>query len=276
VLIEEPDFERARAWMTREDGLRLLLRNRLASDPEQPRRAFVDNRESPRLALAIQGITVLTVGDPALYAQAAADLFHLRLACAAPWPDAAAEAEWAKEPLGRRLILQSCPKYFRQAILDAGFVEQESEHGKPHYLYYVLGEPHLSRFVVHPCRLGVGMELYDCLRSGIGYDESGEYTRECLEKGPSFVCELHGEKMCWACTHLSGSMGMIYTPPPHRRNGYGRSLAAFQTDHMLRRDGYAFCHVNEENVASYSLLDSLGLGRLPEPLTGRTVLWPTP
>jgi hypothetical protein len=89
------------------------------------------------------------------------------------------------------------------------------------------------------------------LREGIHYDETGEYTRECLEKGPSFACEVDGEVVSCSCTHLSGSMGMIYTPQQHRRKGYGNSLAAFQVDYMLAHIGPAFCHVNIHNEASY-------------------------
>lgn len=80
--------------------------------------------------------------------------------------------------------------------------------------------------------------------------------------------------VCWACTHLNGTMGMIYTPPQFRRFGFARSLAAFQIDAMLKHEGFAACHIVDNNVPSMQLAASLGGTVLHEPVVWRTLYWP--
>ena len=129
--------------------------------------------------------------------------------------------------------------------------------------------------VKHPCRVvNAGLELYELMRQAIDYDEEGEYTRKCLEQGPSFVCEVEGEPVCWSCTHLGGTMGMIFTPEKHRRRGFAKSLAAFQINYMLETTGHATCHVMEWNEASQRMVALFGMNRFNEPMIRRTLFWP--
>jgi hypothetical protein len=69
-------------------------------------------------------------------------------------------------------------------------------------------------------------------------------------------------------------MGMLYTPPEHRRCGYARSLWAFQIDAMLARDGIACCHVIDSNTPSMQLMHGLGGAQLHEPILWRMLYWP--
>jgi RimJ/RimL family protein N-acetyltransferase len=144
------------------------------------------------------------------------------------------------------------------------------------WIYYLEGSPRYGHLINHPCRVVHGMELFERMRLGIHYDPTGQYIRDCLENGPSFVCEVDGEPVCWSCTHLNGQPGMIYTPPEHRRHGYARSLAAFQIDHMLKEDGIAHCFVLEWNKASQGLLTKLGASRVPEAMVWRHLGWHRP
>ena len=114
------------------------------------------------------------------------------------------------------------------------------------------------------------------MRQAVDYDPSGEYIRRCLREGPSFVCTVGGEPVCWSCTHINRCMGMIYTPPEHRRHGYARSLAAFQIDRMLKEDGIAHCFVLEWNKASQGLLTKLGASLVPEAVVWRHLGWRKP
>ena len=98
--------------------------------------------------------------------------------------------------------------------------------------------------------------------------------RLCLRRGPSFVCEVGGEKVCWAATHAGGTMAMIYTPPEHRRHGYARSLAAFQIDYMLHEYKVACAHVVATNVESQNLMRSFGARRIHDPVVWRVLYWP--
>jgi RimJ/RimL family protein N-acetyltransferase len=68
-------------------------------------------------------------------------------------------------------------------------------------------------------------------------------------------------------------MGMIYTPEKFRGQGYATSLAAFQIDHMLTRDGIALAQIRWNNVPSQRIMDKFGARRTREPLTHGVFYW---
>jgi hypothetical protein len=101
-----------------------------------------------------------------------------------------------------------------------------------------------------------------------------ELQRIHREAGPLPCLRPGWVPVSWACTHLNGTMGMIYTPPELRRWGFARSLGAFQIDSMLARDGFACCHIVDTNTPSMRLAQQLGGRLLAEPVVWRTVYWP--
>jgi hypothetical protein len=207
-------------------------------------------------------------------AQAMSDLFAGNIAPDSPWPSEATLRAWQRN--GRPyLFMNSSPITVWEAGLYAGFLKPEDYLDRhTANLYWFSGRPRFSHLIQHSCRLGRGMELYERLRGGVGYDEDGYYTRLVLQESPSFVCEAGGEAVCWSTIHLNGTMGMIYTPPEQRRHGYARSLACFQIDHVLRNLGFACCHVNSENVASYTMLLHLGAAKDATAIGWRPLEWP--
>jgi hypothetical protein len=204
------------------------------------------------------------------------DLLHGRVAQDAGWPDELLQRDWNREGEAQpQLFLNSSPFAVWRAACTAGFMPHPEDLGRPvAYLWYYSGGPHLAHEVRHPCREVEGLELFELMKQGIGYDPEGRYIRLCLEHGPSFVCEIDGGPVCWSCTHLNGTMGMIYTPEQHRRQGYARSLAAFQIDAMLARHGVAVCHVIDTNVASMGMVSGLGGKCCEEALVWRQIGWP--
>jgi GNAT superfamily N-acetyltransferase len=274
-LYQAKDTERALALAQAEDGYRLLISPRLRRrEPGTPVSVLLDDEARPSFCVVRYGLAHVVIASRAALPAIFADLFAQRIAQEPPWPDPYVQAEWAKDPGRPRLALSASPQAAFEAALAAGFEHDPQERHHPHYFYYATGAPRFARHVKHPCRLGVGLELHALLLTGVEYDQSGEYTKQCLENGPSFVCEVDGVKVCWSCTHVGGAMGMIYTPPEHRGHGYGRSLAAFQIDYMLKTTGAAYCHVNELNGPSHGNLERIGMPRLSAALTHRTLFWP--
>jgi hypothetical protein len=236
---------------------------------------LADNPGSPRILVAHRGADfMLHAYDDAALQAAAADLFAGRIAQEPAWPDAQTLQDWDRE--GPYIFINSSPVETWRACLAAGFkAPDDFIEGSPAGLYWMQGQPRLQRHIRHSCRLGRGMELWDRLRRGVSYDPEGEYVRLILQSQPSFVCEVDGQPVCWSTMHLNGTTGMIYTPEEHRRRGYARSLAAFQLDHVLRREGFVCCHVVGTNVASYSMLLDMGATREPDlEIVWRAVLWP--
>lgn len=237
---------------------------------------LVDNPATPSAMLVYSGLRTKAYGSGEPLRQLVDDLFHERIEQQPPWPGQELAAAW-DEAGSRILVLHQARESVWRQFLAGGFeLAPHRKNAENAYLFHIEGPPRFAELVRHPCRLGRGPELLELIRRGIDYDETGERTRRSLELEPSFVCEVDGEPVCWSATHVGGMMGMIYTPPEHRRQGYARSLAAFQIDYMLARDGIACALVLEGNSASEQLLLSFGARRLDERLGWRTICWPEP
>ncbi len=237
---------------------------------------LVDHLQQPTAVALRHGAHFFLLGTDAGVAAALADIYHGRIKQEGGWPDAKTREHWAIAGV-RYLGMQLPGEQAFLAVRNLGFhINQIYHESTGAYFYYTFGAPRFASAVQHPCRVVEGLELFDLMRKGVDYDPEGVYIKRCLEHGPSFVCEINGEPVCWSCTHLNRCMGMIYTPPQHRRHGYGRSLAAFQVDTMLRLDGKANCFVLGWNTASQGMCNSLGMSRIPEPMVWRKLTWRAP
>lgn len=265
-------------------GRKHVLVNFLNREAEglRPPRLFTDDPAGPSILVAVHGARVCFHGPRAAFRGLMRCLLRHLPDTIPGWPDRCARLEWQQSEAAGRPFLYLAGSYasYREELARLGFVPNAEDmvRRRPHFYYWLSGEPQCARFVQHPCRLGVGQELHSLLLTGIGYDETGAYTRACLEQGPSVICELrHAGRVipvCWSATHLSGAIGMIHTPPRFRGRGYGSSLTAFHTDVMLARDGIAFAQVRWDNYNSQRMFDKLGYRRTREPITGAAFYWP--
>jgi GNAT superfamily N-acetyltransferase len=229
--------------------------------------------ENPDLLISHYKGGMMVCGRPETFDAAAEDLLHHRVEQDPPWSIEDMRDSTLEEPGRPGMFCNSTPLKFWEALARAGF-EVKADDEVVAYTWFTTGEPRFAELVSHPCRLGQGTELHQYVRQGISYDPEGVYTKMCLEHGPSFVCEVDGEPVCWSATHLNGTMAMIYTPDEHRRKGYARSLAAFQIDYMLRRDGLACCHIISTNTPSNEMIKTFGFKRAGSALVWRMVHWP--
>jgi hypothetical protein len=237
---------------------------------------LVNNIAEPNVLLIHRGSNFMIHGEMAFFPEVLGDLLHGRVEQNEGWPDSQMKKDWDTWLKGHRgLFLNSCALPVWRAAIGAGFhphPEDVDDHVA--YMWYWQGKPRFGHLIKHDCRLGEGEELLELLKQGVHYDPEGEYIRSCLVNGPSFVCEVAGEPVCWSCTHVNGTMGMIYTPEQNRRKGYAYSLSAFQLDYMLKRDGIACAHIIDSNIPSMKLVLRLGAERWLEPVIWRSVYWP--
>ena len=181
------------------------------------------------------------------------------------WKDRS-RSEFPDHPGRPYLFLSQCPSEAGRAALRAGFEfpGEPPEFEPTAETWVVTGEPRFADMVKHACRLGECDELFPLLIHGWPHaSKDGTYIKQCLASGPSFVCEVDGNPVCWSDTHLTRTMGMIYTPEEFRGKGYASSLAAFQADRMLAEDGQATAHIWHSNAPSQKLLMKLGAAKLP-------------
>ena len=233
-------------------------------DITAPRTRLVDDPDRPRVFVGGVAGWLNFIGDEAALRPAMEDLLNGRVSDGPVWPDEHTRRNWAEHDGGRpTLRLEGHGQRIHGIAHELGLVEVENkaeEDGA--YFYYIDGAPRFASEVRHPCRIAHGQELFELMCQGTDYDESGTYTRACLEQHPSFVCEVGGEPVCWSCLHVGGALGMIYTPPEHRRHGYARSLAAFQVDYVLGEGEIAWCAILGVNRPSQGMVESLGAKRM--------------
>jgi len=262
--------ERAHAHMLRywPESARLLVGG--------PFILLTDDNERPTLIVAHEGVSCFMLArELEGYRRIADDLLHERIEQDPAWPDDNVKKGWEHWTLAKGLFLNSSPLVLWEMMNNAGFETDPNDENPRHaYLWTIEGEPRFGNLIRHPCRLNNDESLWEKLREGIGYDEDGGYIRMCVKRGPCFVCEVDGEMVCWSTTHLNGTMAMIYTPPEHRRKGYAKSLAAFQTDYMLKNYGVAPAHVLSTNVESQNMMRMLGARKVEDPLVWRSLYWP--
>jgi hypothetical protein len=278
LYLKEPDralMHRLARWHPAYENLLPML---LAWDePEIPRNWFCDDPTAPELVMVAVRNRLILLSGGGDARQALADLLAGNLEPADSWPDEAAFKQWHEDGSPRRRIgLTAHGLHAYDAALSLGFADvSEEQDSFGAYFLEISGKPRYASLVKHPCRVvDRGLELLELMKQATDYDESGEYTTLCLKHGPSFVCEVDGEPVCWSCTHINGTMGMIYTPKKLRRRGYALSLAAFQIDYMLRHHGLAACFVLAHNEPSLKMMASLGARRMKPPMYWRTLEWP--
>ena len=239
---------------------------------------LTDDGSDPGVIFAQRGAELMLFGHPGHFGPAFADILAGRIERDGGWPDAEAQADWERAGV-RYLHITASPIIAWEEALEAGFLADPESTPWESYRWWFNGPPRFAHLVTHPCRMGVGSELYELLRSGIPYDPDGTYTRRVLECRPSYVCEMPGPEgapvpVCWAAQHADHSMGMIFTPMEHRRHGYALSLAAFQTDEILSREPCAVAHIAHDNKASMAVVRRLGAMRWERPITWRRILFP--
>ena len=234
---------------------------------------YGDHPGDPKILLAHSGGSIMVAGDPGLYLQVWRDIFAGATSDGIPWFTQPLVVDAAQSQGQRTLFCNTTPLGFWEAAAQAGFSPQQDVQEVAR-LWHLQGQPQFKQLVKHTCRLGRGEELVDLLLQGITYDADGYYVRQCLKHGPSFVCEVEGEPVCWAATHLLGTLGMLYTPEKHRHQGYARSLGAFQIDYVLEQQGLALCHVIKGNAASEKMMASFSFSVREDPLVWRNVYWP--
>lgn len=276
MLTQIDDPQAALGGITENPAERMMLSGFLARHAVVGTRviALVDDPASPRALLVHAGLACRVFAGAEALQPLVADVLNQQIEQQPPWPDDDLRAAWDEAARPQVRLHQARESVWR-AFVSGGFeLIADRRNFENAWLFHLTGEPRFSHLARHPCRLGRGLELHELIRRGIDYDQTGERSRRSLELEPSFVCEVDGQPVCWSATHVGGMMGMIYTPLEHRRRGYARSLAAFQIDHMLRRDGIACALVLEDNIPSQRLLESFGAERMEERVGWRLVGWP--
>lgn len=83
----------------------------------------------------------------------------------------------------------------------------------------------------------------------------------CLHKHPSAAAYVGDKAVCWCLLHLEGDLGMLYTLPEYRRQGYALKVMTALTQMVLDKGNVPYAYIIEDNVASKSLAPKYNLQR---------------
>ncbi|XP_053306425.1 glycine-N-acyltransferase-like protein 3 [Spea bombifrons] len=119
------------------------------------------------------------------------------------------------------------------------------------------------------CLSPANAPLVDASWSFGGSTSSLRYVSLCLGSLPSSCAvDSEGNPVSWVlCDHYC-AMRVLYTVPNHRRFGLGSKVALSLAKTLMMQGRPAYCHVEEENIASQLMFKSLGLEE-----TSSRLLW---
>lgn len=72
-----------------------------------------------------------------------------------------------------------------------------------------------------------------------------------------------GQPVAWVLSYAHCAMGMLYTLPEHRQQGYAKIVISAMSQKLHRQGCPVFCFIEEENKVSFKLFTSLGFKEEP-------------
>ncbi|MCM1533655.1 MAG: GNAT family N-acetyltransferase [Corallococcus sp.] len=91
------------------------------------------------------------------------------------------------------------------------------------------------------------------ISAGTPYGADIEDIIRCIAVHPSAAAYVDGKPVCWCLLHMEGSLGMLYTLPRYRRQGYALEVMTALTDKVIERGDIPFAYIVRDNVASLNL-----------------------
>ena len=102
---------------------------------------------------------------------------------------------------------------------------------------------------IRPLELQYAKQVSD----GTPYHADLDDVRMCLTRHPSAAVYIDNKAVCWCLLHLEGDLGMLYTVPEYRRQGYALKVMTALTQMVLDSDNVPYAYIIEDNVASKNL-----------------------
>lgn len=91
------------------------------------------------------------------------------------------------------------------------------------------------------------------ISDGTPYHAAEENIAECLRIHPSSAIYVENRPVCWCLMHIEGSLGMLYTVPQYRRQGYALKVMTDLTRKVIAQGNVPYAYIIYDNVASKSL-----------------------
>lgn len=102
---------------------------------------------------------------------------------------------------------------------------------------------------IRPLELQYAKQVSD----GTPYHADLDDVCMCLTRHPSAAVYVDNKAVCWCLLHLEGDLGMLYTVPEYRRQGYALKVMTALTQMVIDSGNIPYAFIIEDNVASKSL-----------------------
>lgn len=127
------------------------------------------------------------------------------------------------------------------------------------YLYVWNGEP-----LPYECKCDlrpVDGQYAQQISDGTHYHAAIDDIKTCLRLHPSSAAYVNGKPVCWCLLHKEGSLGMLYTLPEYRRQGYALEVMTDITNKVIKQGDIPFAYIVQDNLASQNLAAKYNLTR---------------
>ena len=108
---------------------------------------------------------------------------------------------------------------------------------------------HRPQYAVYPMEVDFTQKVCD----GAHYHPSFDEVADCILNRPSAAIYVDDVPVCWCLQHLEKSLGMLYTEPAHRNNGYALEVMVALCNEIIEMGDVPFAYIVQSNAASASL-----------------------
>lgn len=99
------------------------------------------------------------------------------------------------------------------------------------------------------------------ISDGTHYHAAIDDIKICLKIHPSSAAYADGKPVCWCLLHREGSLGMLYTLPEYRRQGYALEVMTDITNKVIAKGNIPFAYIVTDNFASQNLAAKYNLAK---------------
>ena len=97
---------------------------------------------------------------------------------------------------------------------------------------------------------------------GTHYHAPIEDVVDMLARHPSAAVYIDGEPICWCLLHLDKSLGMLYTEPQYRRQGYALEVMTALCNKVIAQGDIPYAYIVCDNIASQNLATKYNMQRV--------------
>ena len=108
---------------------------------------------------------------------------------------------------------------------------------------------HRPEYAVYPMEVEFTQKVCDAAHYHPSFDE----VADCILNRPSAAIYVEDVPVCWCLQHLEKSLGMLYTEPAHRNNGYALEVMVALCNEIIEMGDIPFAYIVKGNEASANL-----------------------